>query len=217
MKLEMLKSKKNLVLLVSLLLLLTVLATGTVAYLFMQSDAVTNTFTIQTVVNDIVEAEFNTEVKQDVTIKNAGTATSYIRAAVIVTWKTEEGNNVSSKLPVAGEDYTMTMGDSANWVPGADGYYYYTSPVDAGNSTDVLITSCTPTLNNSNQPVGHYLSVEIISQSIQAGGLGEVDGVDGSEEKQPPVLIAWGTPNGSVGAVDDTTGNLTIVKEAVSE
>lgn len=90
--------------------------------------------------------------------------------------------------PKFGEDYEMTLnllpdvdwetyslgGEQApGWVKGpmdlsGRQYYYYTVPVDSGESTEVLLSSC----NQLGDPPeeGYTLSVELIVQTVQAVG-----------------------------------------------
>ena len=65
-----------------------------------------------------------------------------------------------------GTDYTMTMSSGTAWIKGSDGYYYYTSPVAADDTTGVLISSCTEKTEKA--PAGYRLSVEIIAEAIQS-------------------------------------------------
>lgn len=113
-------------------------------------------------------------LKKDVQIKNTGDTTAYIRAAIIVNWKTtpEDGNLVWAMAPVEGTDYTLTLNLSADgWVKSTtDGYYYYSAPVVPGDLTGVLITSATQEVAGPEDPDGnqYYLSIEIVASAIQS-------------------------------------------------
>ena len=194
------KTNKPLALLASLVLVFGVAVAGTVAFLTTHTGDVVNTFTPGEVPNRVVE-DFNGSVKKDVAIENTGNVPAYIRAAVVVTWVDGSGN-VYGEVPVKGTDYTWTPGNDG-WVEDG-GYYYYTSAVAAGGKTGVLFTDCQQ-INltdgmSPNQPAGYSLSVEILSQSIQADGMGkDADGND-----KTPVELAWGLEAAKlVGAVDD--------------
>lgn len=146
------------------LLLTAVLAiSGTVAYLFTQSETVTNTFNPVTVENEITE-ELNNNVKEKVQVKNTGTTEAYIRAKVVITWQSKEDGSVYPQLPQADTDYTTTAG-SDKWKL-YNGYYYYLESVVPGASTENLIGSITPVV--ANVPEGYELHVEILSQAIQS-------------------------------------------------
>ncbi len=167
----------------SFLLLLTFTIGGTLAYLVTTSEEIENTFTPSYVDNEIKEdfKDKDTE-KNNVKVKNTGDIPAYIRATVIAYWQNTETNlPYGGQVPVETEDYTMIW-TKDGWKKGEDGYYYYLSPVAAGEETGVLFTACKPIAEKV--PEGYTLVVEVLAQSIQA------DGVDASGKK--PVELAWG-------------------------
>ena len=79
-------SKKRKVILAALLLLAVCLTVGiTMAWLRADTASRQNTFTLAKVSCE-VEETFDGTVKEDVSIRNTGTADAYIRAAIVVTW-----------------------------------------------------------------------------------------------------------------------------------
>jgi len=158
-------NKKSILALAMMVLLLTVSVGGTIAYLAASTEPVVNIFTPGELKNEVEEDEFKGDTKTNVKISNTGTVDAYVRAAVIVTWKDTDGN-VYGKLPVAGTDYQMVMGESTKWTEKkADGFYYYKGAVAADQATDILISKCIQLVK---APDGYKLSVEIISNSVQA-------------------------------------------------
>ena len=155
-------NKKLIVLLSALFLIFTVTAGSTLAYLITSTQSVTNTFTPSTVSVEIVEPGWDNgdSVKENVTIKNTGDTKAYIRAAIVVSWVDSEGNE---RLAVNG-DYSISGKDSG-WFKSGD-LYYWSSPVDAKDSTGYLFTSCAP--NAGKAPEGCTLKVEVLAQAIQA-------------------------------------------------
>ena len=111
-----------------------------------------------------VDETFKDNVKSNVSIKNTGDTTAYIRAFVNVTWMNESGQ-VASVSPKS-TDYMIEYSTSG-WLKGSDGYYYYSLPVQPNNKTAVLINSCR-LLETASAPDGYYLSVEIVCSSIQS-------------------------------------------------
>lgn len=174
--------KKSLITLVSILAILCVTVGGTLAYLVTTSGPVTNTFN-PSKVTTAVEESFDGKRKSDVKIKNTGDTDAYIRAAVVVTWQDKDGN-VYGQSP-ASSDYKIEWGK--DWVNHSDGFWYYTKPVAAGNTTGNLINSCTRT-SVGTAPDGYHLNVEIIGSGIQSKGMGTNE--DGDPTK--PVVLAWG-------------------------
>lgn len=191
---------KSIVLLASLAVLLMVSVTGTLAYLIAQTSPVVNTFTPGNV-KPIVCETFNGTTKSNVSIKSTGNVDAYIRAEIVVNWvKNENGYNTFYwKEPVLGIDYNMnlvlgtdTTSTANTWFKGEDGFYYWTSSVKPGENTGILINSCSPV--EGKVPTGYVLSVEILSQAIQADGI--------SDANKYPVEDAWSS--GVSGVVDGT-------------
>lgn len=182
------KSKKTILTLVSLAALLFALVGTTLAYLTTSTLPVVNTFTPTSVPIEI-EENLKDSVKEYVKVKNNGNIDAYIRVAVVVTWKDDEGN-VSATVPEFSTDYTWDN-DDEKWVKHTDGFYYYTKKVGAGDTTEELFKNCKLVVGVT-PPTGYNLSVEILAQSIQA-------------EPEQAVKYAWGVTiaNGSVKKIDN--------------
>lgn len=164
-KLKLLQSKQSLAikLVICLILLLMISVGGTIAFVVTHTSEIRNTFT-ESVVKCEVDETFKDNVKSNVSIKNTGDTTAYIRAFVNVTWMNESGQ-VASVSPKS-TDYMIEYSDSG-WLKGSDGYYYYSLPVQPNNNTAVLIDSCR-LLETASAPDGYYLSVEIVCSAIQS-------------------------------------------------
>lgn len=140
----------------------------TLAFLVTSTDALENVFGVPNFDTGISEDFSDGKVKNDVKIQNTGDVDAYVRVMVVVTWVNDAGA-VYPQIPVKGTDYTITWEpgetDTA-WVKGNDGYWYYTKPIAPDAETAVLFTNCKPA--DGKAPEGYTLSVEILSQSIQA-------------------------------------------------
>lgn len=165
---------------IAVVLLLLVVAGPTLAYLLDQAGPVANIFQPAQVTCAVMEngQEYTSNAvsvssKSNVSIKNTGNVPAYIRAVVLVTWKSADGI-VYGTVPTAGtdKDYTIQF-NTEDWTKQGS-FYYYNDDVPAGDLTEILIVS-------ANQlhpgPVGsdgtqYYLSVEIVAEAIQAGGMG---------------------------------------------
>lgn len=183
-------SKKS-ILIVTLALLLTVAVGSTLAYIFMHTKPVNNTFTPAQVSCAVVEnggrlvtnAIVNTGSKKtNVQIKNTGDTDAYIRVAIVITWKSADATKVWAQKPVEGIDYTITMPSNTGWISASDGYYYYSNAVSSNAFTGFLIEKVT-LKDGSQPPVGpdgtkYYLSVEIVASAIQADGMGVTSAQD---------------------------------------
>ena len=141
------------------------------AFLFTKTNSMKNEFENAYVACQVLEngpdgkGEFDGQIKTNVRIKNTGDVQSYIRAAVVVTWMSEDQTSVTAIKPEVGSDYEITYASNANWIKGTDGYWYYTVPVNVGEETTILIENC---ICNVEPPDGYYLSVEIVASSIQS-------------------------------------------------
>lgn len=168
--------QKSKAMLVSLLLIIGVTISGTLAYIVADSGPVKNTFTPSAVTTEVVET-VRGNTKSNVQIKNTGDTTAYIRAAVVITWQDENGN-VLGELPAEETDYAITYNLDSGWKKGSDGFYYWTAPVlsddeDASNcSTGVLINSCEAknikVIGTGEDTVTYHLAVEVIGSGIQS-------------------------------------------------
>ena len=153
------------IILVVLVSIFAAVAGSTLAFLVTRTDSVKNTFNYSNVACMVKEEAFTngTSVeKSNVRVLNTGDTESYIRAAIIVTWKDSVGN-VYAMEPQKDKDYTITINDS-DWFE-KDGFYYYTKPVSPQEETGILIENCS--INESGLE-GYGLSVEILASAIQS-------------------------------------------------
>ena len=172
-----LRWNKQFVLLVSILALVVGVAGGSLAYLIANTNSVVNTFTPGEVKIEINEPNEN-GVKKNVTITNSGNASAYIRAMIVVTWQDAAGN-VYAKQPVAGTDYTIALG-TTGWTGAGNGYYVTTQAVGPGETTPVLIESCSPV--DGKAPAGYHLVVDVIAEAKQANPDGSMKPWKGGKE-----------------------------------
>lgn len=194
------KTYRQAVPVVALAVVLALVAVGGVAAWMWKSGALTNTFGIgevaptveETLTNGTTE---NAAEKSNVKVSLPLTSvTSYVRAQVDVYWVDADGNRMWEE-PTAGTDYSLTLADmgsagiASEWFLGSDGYYYWTSPVAAGGSTDALVTLAKQ-LNTYED--GRQLSVDIVSQAVQA------DPVTAAQE-------AWGVTMNADGVISGLT------------
>jgi len=145
-------------LILSLCLIFALAVGTTVALLKANTDPVTNTFTAaksEIKINENVE----NGKKSSIQVENIGTATSYVRAKLVLNWVSEDGKVVSGgSLP------TVTLNDDGSWFE-KDGIYYYTKPVAPQDLTSNLLKSA---IEQTNAPKGCHLEVTVLAESIQA-------------------------------------------------
>ena len=150
-------SRRSVILLSSLMVLIGLAASATVAYIFTNSAQVTNTFTPAEVKCEVQET-YNYQVKSDVYIENTGNVDAYIRAMVFINWNDVNFNKI---VPAPTTDPVFTP--ESGWVKGSDGYYY-TQKVAPGGKTSDLIPRIEPPSGYSQ----YSLVVDIIAEAIQA-------------------------------------------------
>lgn len=150
---------------IALILLLQTTVTGTLAFLTDRTQSIKNLFQ-PSQVTTAVEETFQDGVKTDVKIKNTGDVDAWLRGKVVITWQDEAGN-VYSVAPKGGTDYTITY-DESTWLQGDDGFWYYPTPVEAGESTKVALISRCELSKAPTTPEGYSLCVEILSSGLQS-------------------------------------------------
>lgn len=155
-------SKKAITVIASVLILISVSVGATVAYLIAKTPSIENSLQTATV-SCAVQGDTSAELKSNITIKNTGNTSAYLRAKILVVWESDNGV-VGANMPVAGTDYTLTVG-STNWLLGSDGYYYYRSSVAPDSASETLISATTLL---SERPEGYSLSVQIYASAIQS-------------------------------------------------
>ena len=150
------------------LCLIFALAAGTTFALLKASTApVTNTFTAATSGTDI-KVDDEGDEKTGIIVENTGTAASYVRAKLVMNWVSDADNATVSAAPV---DITPVITD--DWFLGADGIYYYKTPVAPGAKTGNLLAS---PIKQENAPEGYHLEVTVLAESIQAAPDAAVEG-----------------------------------------
>ena len=160
-------------LVLSLLLLVAVAAGGTIAYLFTQTDAITNTFNPSHVSCEVTE-NFNGKVKSNVNVKNTSDIAAYIRVKLVTYRVNDSGQHIGGTADIP----AFTLGE--NWVK-SGGYYYYTLPVEpnGGQPASNLADSMTLTSSYSDADGGHQ-AIDVMAEAIQsvpAKAVGEAWGV----------------------------------------
>ena len=149
------------VLIMAVLLLLGVAVGSTVAFLITNTGPVENKFAYASVSCEVKE-DFNGNTKKNVQITNTGSTDAYIRATYVVNWVDVKGNIAASDPE--GYSYSLTKNLDSKWIE-KDGYFYYTSPIAPGDSTQGSLLTCTVTYPDNPE---YTLSVEVLAEAIQS-------------------------------------------------
>lgn len=162
---------------------------STVAYILTNSESISNVFEPSKVSCQISES-FDGITKSNVKVLNTGEAPVYIRVKLLPQWYGSDSENIVAKTA-----WTPVFTPGSGWVQGADGFWYYTSPVAPGSGTVDLISSITLLQDDVTL---YQQALEIIASCIQA-------------EPDDAVLEAWA----GVTAVND--GKLTVAQNNQGE
>ena len=155
------RSKKTGTLLFSLVLLLTMMIGGTLAYLTMKTDPIQNVFT-PSHVSCFVEEDFDGTTKSNVNVRNDSDINAYIRVKLV----TYRVNAANQHIGGIADLPTFTLG--AGWVKHTDGYYYYTQPVAPGASPAANLTDSMTLTGVYNDADGGKQVVEVMAEAIQS-------------------------------------------------
>lgn len=161
-----LRWRKEFVLLCSIAILLIGMVGGSLAYLFMGTDAVTNTFTAPDIGVTIPEDFENGDTeKKDVKVTNSCDFEVYVRASYVAYFVAvdDDGNTIVHPS-------TPSLNISINtddWEPSGknDGYYVYKTTVAAGATTNNFINSASL---DGTAPDGYTLVIDVIGEVVQA-------------------------------------------------
>ena len=159
------KLRKNLLIILVLLLVLAASLAGALfAYMYKQTEEVTNTF-VPAQVACVVNEDFNGEEKSNITVTNTGNIDAYLRVRLVSYWVDDAGNI----MPVASVMPSFTLKDG--WIELGNDTYCYTLPVAPNHSTAVLASGMT--LGDDEK--GYKQVVEVFAEAIQAKPAGAVE------------------------------------------
>lgn len=145
----------------------------TVAYMFKKSDTVDNQI-IPAQIGCSVEETYRkaTGVKSGIKVKNEGNVASYVRLKLVSYWQDAAGNVVGKP-----SELEVNVNESAGWRVSSAGtsdvFYYYTSPVVAGEETPSLLKSAIQLQTGSWQDddgnsIPVYQVVDVFAEAIQS-------------------------------------------------
>lgn len=154
------RMNRTAVLLIAVILLISTAVGSTVAFLATKTEPVENSFEYANVSCKVTQnCDTDGSIVQ---VKNTGTISAYIRAAVVANWIDVDGN-IAASVP-EGYSYDLTC-SSGSWVQGNDGFFYYLLPVAPGALTEGSLLTCTVTCPETPE---YTLSVEVLTEAIQS-------------------------------------------------
>ena len=124
-----------------------------------------------------VTENFDGTTKSNVNVINTGDTEAYIRVKLV----TYRVNNAGQHIGGTAEIPTFTLGE--NWVENG-GYYYYTKPVERGQSPAENLTDSMTLTDSYDDADGGKQVIEVMAEAIQAKGVDSTG--------TPAVKLAWG-------------------------
>ena len=155
------RMNRTAVLLIAIILLISTAVGSTVAFLATKTKPVENSFEYANVSCEVTQ-NCDTDGSSIVQVKNTGTISAYIRAAVVANWIDADGN-IAASVP-EGYSYDLTC-SSGSWAQGKDGFFYYLLPVAPGALTEGSLLTCTVACSENPE---YTLSVEVLAEAIQS-------------------------------------------------
>ncbi len=154
-------SRKAIVLIIAVVLLLGVAVAGTLMYLVSKTASVTNTFDPAHVSCEVQE-NFDKTVKKNVNVKNISDIDAYLRIKLVTYRVNGDGEQIGGTATIP----EFTPGDG--WFE-KDGFYYYNKPVAPdGKPAADLIGDNGITLVEYTDADGGRQVVEVIAEAIQS-------------------------------------------------
>lgn len=154
------RMNRTAVLLIAVILLISTAVGSTVAFLATKTEPVENSFEYANVSCKVTQnCDTDGSIVQ---VKNTGSISAYIRAAVVANWMDVDGN-IAASVP-EGYSYDLTC-SSGSWAQGKDGFFYYLLPVAPGALTEGSLLTCTVTCHETPE---YTLSVEVLAEAIQS-------------------------------------------------
>ena len=163
-----------------LLLAVALLAVGTWAYFSAvgTADNVITMGSVKLVLHDedgagqpftTVSAMPGSVVDKIVYVENAGSGAFYTR--VKITPEVVAANGEIIPLDASKRLLTLDLNDS-DWVPGTDGYYYYTKALKPGEVTTPIFTAVTFKADMGNEYQNATATVDVSAQAVQTANNG---------------------------------------------
>lgn len=154
------RMNRTAVLLIAIILLISTAVGSTVAFLATKTEPVENSFEYANVSCKVTQnCDTDGSIVQ---VKNTGTISAYIRAAVVANWIDVDGN-IAASVP-EGYSYDLTC-SSGSWAQGKDGFFYYLLPVAPGALTEGSLLTCTVACPDDPE---YTLSIEVLTEAIQS-------------------------------------------------
>lgn len=175
-------SKKAIVLIFSITILVVAGLSSTLAVLVFKTPPINNSF----------EAGKIVLTQTDTTITNSeeSNVAVYIRVAIVVNYQDKTDNSIFHEGAVEGVDYTVL--DAQNWIRSADGFYYYAIPLQIGDTTSPLPLVSRNLLNEEEHKHEYAMVSSYVAVAIQANKTEAVVDTWGVSVDENGIIVAVG-------------------------
>lgn len=117
--------------------------------------------------NEVTGVMPGTDVTKIVEVKNTGDNAVWVRVSV------DKEIILSEESEIDADAGLMTMDfDRDNWIDGEDGYFYYVTPLEAGNTTEPLFAAVSFDGNMSNDYQNCKAKVDVKAYAVQTANNG---------------------------------------------
>ena len=117
--------------------------------------------------NIITDVMPGTDVTKVVEVKNSGDNPVWVRVSV------DKEIILSEESDIDADAGLMTMDfDRDNWIDGEDGYFYYVTPLEAGNTTEPLFAAVRFAGNMTNDYQNCKAKVDVKAYAVQTANNG---------------------------------------------
>lgn len=144
-----------------------VITTGKVAITLHEKDADGNKFEDKTGVMP------GMSIDKIVTVENTGTAPAWVRVKLTPTITLDANNPQAKNVTPDTSLVKLETGDADVWEYNqTDGYYYYTKKLEAGKTTNPVLTKVTFDVTMGNAYQGATATVDVEAQAVQCANNG---------------------------------------------
>lgn len=112
-------------------------------------------------------------VDKAVSVTNSGTGDAWVRVKVDTAITSADGSTplattlTHDSLTESVVQFAYQTENGGKWLPGSDGFYYYTEPLATGSTTDDLFDTLTLNKFLSNDYQGCTVDVDVNAQAVQ--------------------------------------------------
>lgn len=160
---------------------------------------------VEKTVEDGVEVDFpkdgisgvmpGTEVAKIVTVKNVDSGDAWLRVKVDTTIQSAAQQPLPKTIAVGQTsvdvvtlDFNTAVAEGGYWVDGGDGFYYYSVPVHAGQSTSALFRTVSFAREMGNDYQNCKVFIDVTAQAVQSANNAIPDGGSVTDIKGWPTI-----------------------------